>query len=86
MSVNADVVAYALSTDEMNHSENQRTIGQGEIVFTPEIEREWQALRETIQQEYRQERRQALLKAVSVLAGAVCAGWVAFIGLGSVLN
>ena len=70
----------------MNYSRNQQRIVSGEVVFTPEIEREWQELRETIQQEYRQERRQALLKTVTVVAGAVCAGWVAFISLGNVLN
>lgn len=70
----------------MNYSRNQKQNVSGEVVFTPEIEREWQELRETIQQEYRQERRQVLLKTATVLAGAVCAGWVAFISLGNVLN
>jgi NAD dependent epimerase/dehydratase family enzyme len=50
--------------------------------FSPEVEREWQELRETIQDEYRQERRQVFLRVGAVLAGTVCALWVVTAGVG----
>jgi hypothetical protein len=63
--------------------DSKSTIQQGgEPTFTPEIEREFQKLRETIQEEYRAERRQAYVVTASVLAGLLVVIFAAFNGGG----
>jgi hypothetical protein len=58
----------------------------GEPAFTPEIEREFQKLRETIQEEYRAERRQAYVVTASVLAGLLVAIFAVFNGGGPIFG
>lgn len=53
-----------------------------DLVFTPEVEKEWQQLRKTIQDEYRQERRQVMLKVAGLASAGLMAGLVAAAGLG----
>lgn len=64
--------------DTATHEKMAKTEG---IVFSPEVEREWQELRQTIQEEYRMERRETLFKAVGVIGSMACAVWVLYSGL-----
>lgn len=55
-----------------------------DLHFTPEVEAEWQQLRATIQDEYRQERRQVMLKVAGFASVGVMVLLVAAAGLGLV--
>lgn len=53
-----------------------------DLTFTPEVEKEWQQLRATIQDEYRQERRQVMLKVAGFASAGVMVVLIAAAGMG----
>lgn len=70
----------------MDSRMEQSGVSNQGIEFTPEVEREWEELRKTIQHEYRIERREALFKGLSLAGGFICVAWVLYSGIGFILQ